>query len=221
MNDAAGPRTVFKLGAVLVALGAVGIGARASASASEPPAEASRPVPSTLRKDPPLSKPLPDLRGAMELRRDRALILHLQRLARLDALAEAADQAGRDAHVEWAENVRRREMQRHHKVMLRIRDWALAASVSGRAADAPLPTFAAAQKIQVQKHLEMHRGKPEDPDADTDYVKRHHLQDPNRFGDVYADARAKLESKAWEPSEWKAAVRELEHRVEREMQQLK
>ncbi len=64
----------------------------------------------------PMPQP-PDLRGTYEKARDDELIVHYQRLARLDYIAELATAQNDNRLLERVENVRRRETQRHRATM--------------------------------------------------------------------------------------------------------
>ena len=73
----------------------------------------------------------PDLRGEAERTRDRELATHYGRMAELDVLANLASD-GRDIGLmEWVEQVRRKELERHHLVMMRLQRGSRAALATG------------------------------------------------------------------------------------------
>ncbi len=85
---------------------------------------------SFLKRDKPWDEPV-DLRGEAERRRDAELVLHYKRSAELDVLASLAEKAGDLAMQERVEDVRRKEVERHHKVMLRLQRELRGATLAG------------------------------------------------------------------------------------------
>ena len=117
---------VSRLAVVLLGLGVAGA---AAADPSTSPVAPAQPPARNLTKTRPGSmlktdKPLPgvvDLRGQAERHRDAELIKHYSRLAELDVLASRAAEARDVALQEHVEDVRRKEVQRHQLVMMRLR----------------------------------------------------------------------------------------------------
>jgi hypothetical protein len=75
---------------------------------------------SFLKRDKLWDEPA-DLRGESERRRDRELVTHYRRMAELDVLAAVARDQGDVNLQERVEDVRRKEVERHHKVMIRLK----------------------------------------------------------------------------------------------------
>ena len=73
----------------------------------------------------------PDLRGTYEKARDDELMVHYQRLARLDYIAEIATGQNDTRLLERVENVRRRETQRHRAAMTTFGEQARARAMVG------------------------------------------------------------------------------------------
>lgn len=78
----------------------------------------------------PMPNP-PDLRGTYEKARDDELIVHYQRLARLDLMTEIANQKKDNRLLERVENVRRKETQRHRASMTAFSEQARARAMVG------------------------------------------------------------------------------------------
>ena len=78
----------------------------------------------------PMPQP-PDLRGTYEKARDDELMVHYQRLARLDYIAELATAQNDNRLLERVENVRRRETQRHRRAMTDFSEQARARAMVG------------------------------------------------------------------------------------------
>ena len=78
----------------------------------------------------PMPNP-PDLRGTYEKARDDELIVHYQRLARLDLMTEIANQKKDNRLLERVENVRRKETQRHRSSMTAFSEQARARAMVG------------------------------------------------------------------------------------------
>ncbi len=78
----------------------------------------------------PMPNP-PDLRGTYEKARDDELIVHYQRLARLDLMTEIANQQKDNRLLERVENVRRKETQRHRVAMTEFGEQARARAMVG------------------------------------------------------------------------------------------
>lgn len=78
----------------------------------------------------PMPQP-PDLRGTYEKARDDELIVHYQRLARLDFIEEIATKSNDNRLLERVENVRRKEAQRHRQVMTKYGEQARARAMVG------------------------------------------------------------------------------------------
>lgn len=80
-------------------------------------------------------KPLPlaaDLRSEAERRRDAELVTHFSRMAELDVLAALAAETRDLVLQEQVEQVRRKEVQRHQKVMILLRRTAAPVTASER-----------------------------------------------------------------------------------------
>lgn len=76
-------------------------------------------------------EPTPEVRGSWEKTRDRLVVTHYRRLARLDAIEQVASDRNDLGLVEAVEAVRRREMQRFRVTMLRFGDQARARDLVG------------------------------------------------------------------------------------------
>ena len=74
---------------------------------------------SYIRKNEPFPLPL-DLRGTYAKIRDDEMVKHVRRLAKLERMAALAKTMDDGSLQEEVEGVRRLEMERHHKVMLRF-----------------------------------------------------------------------------------------------------
>jgi hypothetical protein len=75
---------------------------------------------SFLKRDKPWDEPA-DLRGEAERRRDREIVTHYRRMATLDVLSTVAQSDNDLGLLESIEDVRRKEVERHHKVMMRLK----------------------------------------------------------------------------------------------------
>lgn len=77
---------------------------------------------SFLRREPPIeAPPTSDRRGVLEQHRDFQVVIHYQRMARLDVIAEIAA-AQRDQRLaDRVESVRREERDRFRQAMRRLR----------------------------------------------------------------------------------------------------
>jgi hypothetical protein len=85
---------------------------------------------SLLKRDGPLPS-APDIRSDYERERDKQLLDHYRRLARLDWIEQLASKADDTRLLERVENVRRREIQRHRAAMTRLWEQARGRQVLG------------------------------------------------------------------------------------------
>jgi len=100
--------------------------------AAPPPARAlTKARPGSLLKAEKAWEEPPDLRGEGERARDRELATHYSRMAQLDVLATLAGEARELGFLEWVDQVRRKELERHHLVMMRQQRDARAALATG------------------------------------------------------------------------------------------
>lgn len=110
---------------LILALGAVG-----SAFAAPPKSlQKTRPG-SLLKRDATFADPV-DLRGDAEKKRDQELAVHYRRLAELDVFAKVAERQGDVKLLERIEGLRRKETQRHQRVLMRLRGASRAALARG------------------------------------------------------------------------------------------
>lgn len=85
---------------------------------------------SLLKRDGPFPS-APDIRSDYERERDRQLLDHYRRLARLDWIEQLATKADDTRLLERVENVRRREIQRQRTAMTRLWEQARGRQVLG------------------------------------------------------------------------------------------
>ena len=78
---------------------------------------------SLLRQDVPSARL--DLRGADELERDRALVVHTRRVAALDVIVGLAQRQGDERLMERVSRVRRKEKVRFQQLMRRLHEKAM------------------------------------------------------------------------------------------------
>jgi hypothetical protein len=101
-----------------------GLSGAGDAHAASPAKTLAKTRPGSVLKGDKLFDEAPDLRGEAERARDYELSTYVKRMAQLDVLAKVASEAGEVTLQEGAEQVRRKEVNRHEIVMMRLRhDW--------------------------------------------------------------------------------------------------
>jgi hypothetical protein len=124
----------------LIAALALGLLVASPAFAAPPPAKAPAKAKASKKRETregsyivnnmPMPPP-PDLRGTYEKARDDELMVHYQRLARLDYIEDLATQQKDNRLLERVENVRRKETQRHRAAMTAFSEQARARAMVG------------------------------------------------------------------------------------------
>lgn len=91
---------------------------------------------SLLKRDAVFEEPA-DLRGDAEKKRDQELAVHYRRLAEIDVLVKVAEGMSDLKLLERIEDARRKETQRHQRVLMRLRVISLEALARGTSGETP------------------------------------------------------------------------------------